>query len=162
MARSAAAVWTVQVALGVVAVCGIAGATTLGWGTGDAPGPGMFPGLASVVLLVFTVAGIARRLRGTPVAAVGVGHADEHEGSNVPRLVAYVAALLLAAFTFRTLGYPLSAALALLVMLVAGERVAIGRAVLITVLAVSATCALFALLLDVPLPMLPTFAGGLR
>lgn len=162
MARSVAAVWTVQVALGVVAVCGIVGATALGWGTGDAPGPGMFPGLASVVLLVFTSAGIARRLRGMAVETAGVGPADEHEGNNVPRLVAYVGALLLAAFTFQTLGYPMSAALALLVMLVAGERVTIGRAGLITLLAVGATCALFALLLDVPLPMLPTFVGGLR
>jgi len=41
------------------------------------------------------------------------------------------------------------------VMLVAGERVRLAKALVITLLAVVATWGLFAGLLDVPLPMVP-------
>lgn len=164
MPRAAAAVWTVQGTLLVVAASGIVGATSLGWGTGDAPGPGMFPGIASVVLLVFTLGGLARHWRSTsrtPAPAPGDEDGAAGEGANLARLLAYAAALLLAAFTFEPLGYPLAAAAALLVMLVAGERVRLARALLITVIAVAATWGLFAALLDVPLPMLPAALRGL-
>ena len=153
----------VQGVLAVTAACGIAGATGLGWGTGHAPGPGMFPGIASVALLILTLVGMTRPVgiasRITPIESVAGDAKDE--ATNVRRLTAYVVGLLVAAFTFGFFGYPLSAALALLIMLVAGERVRVWRAVLITVLAVAATWAVFSLLLDVPLPMMPPLLRGL-
>jgi len=151
-------VWTVQGTLLLVAASGIVGATSLGWGSGDAPGPGMFPGIASVLLLVFTLGGLVRQLRSTsrtPAPAAGDEAGEAGEGANPARLLAYAAALLLAAFTFESLGYPLAIALALMVMLVAGERVRLAKALVITLLAVVATWGLFAGLLDVPLPMVP-------
>lgn len=140
----------VQSCLVAIALAGLGGALDLGFGTGDAPGPGMFPGIASGALLALALAGLAAR---APRARAG------EPPFAARRLASYVAGILLLGFSFGLLGYPAAAFCALIVVLVVGERLSWGRAVLIAVLAAGATTALFALVLGVPLPMAPAFAA---
>lgn len=150
MARRTATAWVVQCALVAVALAGLAGASQLGWGTGASPGPGMFPGIASATLLVFNLLAMVRP---------GASPADE-EGGHPRRLLAYAAALLVAAFGLGILGFPLATALAVLIMLVPGEGLPARRALVVAVLAVAGTVAVFHGLLGVPLPLLPVAWPG--
>jgi putative tricarboxylic transport membrane protein len=138
----------VQLLLMAVAVAGLFGSNNLGWGSGDAPGPGLFPGIASVMLLVLAGAGFATRPPSLRAPT---------EPIALRRLGWYVAGVVLAGTLFAVLGYPMAAALALIVILIGGERLTWWRACIVAVLAVGATTALFMFLLDVPLPIAPDF-----
>jgi len=132
----------VVLAVGALGVAALVGSLKVGIWDRAGPGPGLFPLLASTLIVGCT----ALRLL-TKFQLVQTDTAPHWR-----RLGFYVAALLALVVLFWTLGFPLSCALALMVMVYLGERRPLLQSVVFAVAATAASLVLFDFILSVPLP----------
>ena len=136
------------VGLAGIALAGMTGGLRLGLWSDEDPGAGLFPFFCAAMLVAFLLIRLARGRKGlTPVMEPGA--------KNPVRLALYVAALVTVALLFDALGFPLAAAIALLLVLISAEKVPPIRAVAISACMVAATVILFDYALNVPLPWGP-------
>lgn len=126
------------------------GGYRLGLWVDEEPGPGLFPFVCAALLLAFVSVRLVQDWVRSPATTV----------TQRRRLALYVAALITAATLFDGLGFPLTALIALLAILIAGEELPLRRALAISITLVLATIALFDVALNVPLPWGPL--AGLR
>ena len=136
------------VGLAGIAIAGMTGGLRLGLWSDEEPSAGLFPFFCAAMLLAFLVFRLARGRTGlTPVMEPGA--------KNPVRLALYVAALVAMASLFDALGFPLAAAIALVLVLIFAERVPPVRAAAISACMLVATVILFDFALNVPLPWGP-------
>jgi len=139
--------WAALVAIVAVTVIAIARGLQYGvWANGE-PGPGLFPLLASL-LIVAAAPAVALEMRRPPAAA------PEKKDESVPTpgtLATYIAVALAWPLLLVPLGYAPASLLALLVLLLRGG-VGWMLSIIIAAAAVGASYLLFHTLLEVPLP----------
>ncbi len=112
------------------------------------PGPGLFPMFACAVAVAFALLAISGL-----VVAPAVREQDPDAGAPRPlRLVLYMATILVWPWLLAPLGFLMSSALALVVLLRWGERVGWGATIGMLAGALLASWLLFERLLGVPLP----------
>ena len=143
------------VALGLaILIAGAAASRALGYGMWNyfEPGPGLFPLLACALAVVAALLSIGESWFGKVPAPIE-GDAEEDAGPiGWRRLLVYVAVVLGWPWLLAPLGFLLSTALSLLVLLRIGERMAWPGVALVLVGALGASWLVFERLLGVPLP----------
>ncbi|MBA3518508.1 MAG: tripartite tricarboxylate transporter TctB family protein [Rhizobiales bacterium] len=139
--------WSGLAALFAVALCAVAFALRYGIWVDAGPGPGLFPLIAALLIVIASPAVALELARPVP-AQPDTG--DEHVGTP-GRLLTYMAVALAWPFLLEPLGYAPASAVAVLVLLVAGG-VGWIASLAVTAAAVGGSYLLFDTLLEVPLP----------
>lgn len=139
--------WATLIAIVAVTALAIARGVQYGvWANGE-PGPGLFPLLAGLLILVAAPA-VVLELRRRPAAAP----ATKDESVPTPATLAtYIAVALVWPLLLEPLGYSAASFLALLALLLRGG-VGWLLSIIISAAAVGASYLLFDVLLEVPLP----------
>ena len=116
---------------------------------GGVPGPGMFPLLLSIALLILSVILVGSRLRG---AADAFGTVSWPARGELARVVAVGAALAVSILFLRQLGYFVSTVLLMAFLVLAVEHVSLRKAIVLIIGLPAIFYAVFGVLLGVRLP----------